>query len=490
MLFNSYLFIFVFLPVTLALIVAGRYLYGARGGLACIVSGSLVFYGYWNPIFLVLLLGSILVNHQIGLRIMKTPGKHPKTWLLVGIFLNMGVLGYFKYWNFFLVSLAQVLPFDPNIHPLVLPLGISFYTFQQIAFIVDVYHKKIKRSSFLEYMAFVSFFPQLIAGPIIRYNTVHGQFISPEWLRWNNESFATGLSLFSLGLFKKTVLADQLAVFVGPVFDAGARGDVVSIMEAWTATLAYTFQLYFDFSGYADMALGLGAMMGIRLPDNFNSPYRAHNFINFWQRWHISLSHFFRDYLYIPLGGSRCSFPRHLNNLMITMLLCGLWHGAGWQFVFWGGMHGLFLILDHLRESRFPNLRLPRPLGVLVTFLVIALLWTAFRAVNMGTALYLYKTMFCLSGFLKSVPLSFPTFDIANFITAGSGSAPYWLILSALIVWGLPNTAAWCRLYTENEGAFPVVQGRTKAIVAGMLFFVSLKVLAGSGSSEFLYFNF
>ena len=490
MLFNSYLFIFIFLPVTLALVGAGRYLYGTRGGLTCIVAGSLVFYGYWSPLFLTLLIGSILVNHQIGRRIMKLSGKHRRVWLLAGTFLNIAVLGYFKYWNFFLGSLAHVFSFDPEIHPLVLPLGISFYTFQQIAFLLDIYHKKIEHSSFLEYMAFVSFFPQLIAGPIVRYNTVHRQFISPKWLRWNNEFFATGLCLFSLGLFKKTVPADQLAVFVGPVFDAGARGDVVSAIEAWTATLAYTFQLYFDFSGYADMALGLGAMMGIRLPDNFNSPYKAHNFINFWQRWHISLSHFFRDYLYIPLGGNRCSFSRHLKNLMITMLLCGLWHGAGWQFIFWGGMHGLFLMLNHLRISRFPNLRMPRPLGVLVTFSITALLWTAFRSVDMVTALYLYKTMFCLSGILPSAQLSFPTFDISNFISAGSGSAPYWLILSALIVWGLPNTAAWCRLHTESMLSFPVFKGVTKAILSGMLFFASLKVLAGTGSSEFLYFNF
>jgi len=490
MLFNSYLFIFIFLPVTLALVGAGRYLYGTRGGLTCIVAASLVFYGYWRPLFLTLLIGSILVNHQIGLWIMTLSGKHRRAWLWTGITLNIAVLGYFKYWNFFLGSLAHVLPFDPDIHPLVLPLGISFYTFQQIAFLLDIYHKKIERSSFVEYMAFVSFFPQLIAGPIVRYNTVHRQFISPEWLRWNNEFFATGLCLFSLGLFKKTVLADQLAVFVGPVFNAGARGDAVSAIEAWTATLAYTFQLYFDFSGYADMALGLGAMLGIRLPDNFKSPYKAHNFINFWQRWHISLSRFFRDYLYIPLGGNRCSFSRHLRNLMITMLLCGLWHGAGWQFIFWGGMHGLFLMLNHLRISRLPNLRMPRPLGVLATFSIIALLWTAFRSVDMVTALYLYKRMFCLSGFLTPAQFSFPTFDIANFITAGPGSAPYWLFLSALIVWGLPNTAAWCRLPQENMGSLPVFKGVTKAIMAGMLFFVCLKVLAGTGSSEFLYFNF
>jgi len=185
MLFNSYLFIFIFLPVTLTLVGAGRYLYGTRGGLTCIVSSSLVFYGYWNPLFLLLLVGSILVNHQIGLWIMTLSGKHRRTWLWAGISLNIVVLGYFKYWNFFLGSLAHVFPFEPDIHPLVLPLGISFYTFQQIAFLLDIYHKKIERSSFVEYMAFVSFFPQLIAGPIVRYNTVHRQFISPEWLRWS-----------------------------------------------------------------------------------------------------------------------------------------------------------------------------------------------------------------------------------------------------------------------------------------------------------------
>lgn len=490
MLFNSYLFIFVFLPLTLALAGAGRYWYGIRGGLICIVAGSLFFYAYWNPFFLTLLVGSILVNYQTGLRIMKGSGKHRRTWLWAGIFLNIAVLGYFKYWNFFLASLTRVFPFDANISPLVLPLGISFYTFQQIAFLLDLYHKRIKCGALIEYMAFVSFFPQLIAGPIIRYNTVHQQFTSPQWLEWNKGFFATGLSLFSLGLFKKTVLADQLAVFVGPVFDAGVRGGGVSALDAWRATLAYTFQLYFDFSGYADMALGLGAMMGIRLPDNFNSPYKAHSVIDFWQRWHISLSRFFRDYLYIPLGGSRCSFSRRLSNLMITMLLCGLWHGAGWQFIFWGGMHGVFLMLDHLRGSRFPNLRLPRPLGVLMTFSIVALLWTAFRARDMTTALYLYKTMFCLGGVLESAQFFFPAFDMVNFITSGPGSAPYWLILSALIVWVLPNAGTWCRFPKENLGELPVFQGMRKAIVAGMLFFVSLKVLAGTGSSEFLYFNF
>lgn len=490
MLFNSYLFIFVFLPLTLAVFGIFRCFYGIRGGLAVIPATSLIFYGYWNPLFLLLLTGSMLMNHQAGFRISRAVGKRRRIWLAAAIVLNLGVLGYFKYWNFFISTMAAVFPFRPEFHSLVLPLGISFFTFQQIAFLADIHHGNIKSGSLLEYMAFVSFFPQLIAGPIVRYQDLHQQFRAREWLSWNSGFFLTGLCLFSLGLFKKTVLADRLSLFVGPVFDAGARGDVLLPMDVRTATLAYTFQLYFDFSGYADMALGLGAMMGIRLPENFNSPYKAGNFIEFWQRWHISLSRFLRDYLYIPLGGSRCGPRRRYTNLMITMLLCGLWHGAGVQFIFWGGLHGLLLMLNHMAVSRFPAFRLPRPMGGIITFMGVALLWTAFRAKDMGTAMYLYKTLFDFTGFPGSMPGIFSGFDLKAAVLAGPGSAPYWLILSGLIVWGLPTGLSWCRWTDGGIQSLSGFRGGLRAFVAGILFFISLKVLAGSGSSEFLYFNF
>ena len=302
MLFNSFEFLLLFLPLTL--LVYYR-LKNIRLALAWINIASLVFYGYWNPVYLILILASVLANFGLGRWIAGTTGR-PQYWLTaLGVALNLGVLGYFKYANFFVREVAALTGGDWSLEAIVLPLAISFYTFQQIAYLVDAKQGKVPPHGLLEYVAFVTFFPQLIAGPIVHQGDVLPQFRALEKQRRALGLMAVGLSIFSIGLFKKVAIADQLALYANPVFEAARAGTTLSFAEAWGGTLAYTLQLYFDFSGYSDMAIGLGKMFGVTLPVNFASPYRARNIIDFWRSWHITLSNFLRDYLYIPLGGNR-----------------------------------------------------------------------------------------------------------------------------------------------------------------------------------------
>ena len=355
MLFNSYEFIFLFLPIVLL----GFHLIGKQGhhrvAIAWLVGASLFFYGWWNPAYLLLMLFSVLFNYSVGVSLSNTSGRKllSKTILTIGVSVNLAILGYFKYANFFVDNLNALSGTNLILNEVILPLAISFFTFQQIAYLVDAYRGKTKEYNFLHYCLFVTFFPQLIAGPIVHHKEMLPQFAKDAVYKLRSKHLAIGITIFALGLFKKVVLADGVSVYATPVFNAAEAGVMLTFFEAWGGALAYTFQLYFDFSGYSDMAIGIARMFGIRLPLNFNSPYKATSIIDFWRRWHITLSRFLRDYLYIPLGGSRKGRVRRYINLMTTMILGGLWHGAGWTFLLWGALHGFYLMINHAKRFLF-----------------------------------------------------------------------------------------------------------------------------------------
>lgn len=408
MLFNSYGFIFLFLPVTFFvffIVGARRHLYGA----AWLTLASLFFYGWWNPIYVTLLLGSILFNYSVGALIARddrpawAPGEKPL--LIVGITANLLLLGYYKYANFFLGTANNLAGTHWSLGEIILPLGISFFTFTQIAFLVDTYQGKVKEYNFIHYALFVTYFPHLIAGPVLHHKEMMPQFGDPKTYRRNYDDIAVGLTFFAIGLFKKAVLADGVAPFANAGFAAAASGQPLTFFDAWGGALAYTFQLYFDFSGYSDMAIGLSRLFGIRLPLNFDSPYKATNIIDFWRRWHMTLSRFLRDYLYLPLGGNRKGKARRYLNLMLTMLLGGLWHGAGWTFVIWGGLHGCYLIINHawhaLRERTGLAGR-PSHFGSFtaraLTFVAVVVGWVFFRAQTLEGALAMLTGMTGLNG--------------------------------------------------------------------------------------------
>ncbi|MBI2095286.1 MAG: MBOAT family protein [Candidatus Omnitrophica bacterium] len=328
MLFNSYIFIFLYLPITFA----GFFWLGRRGqfrtAIIWLTAASLFFYAWWNPRFVFLISVSILFNYAVGVRLSR-PSTRSRGLLIFGVAMNLVVLGYFKYANFFVASLNAAFGLSWHLSSILLPLGISFFTFTQIAYLVDAHKGIAKEYSLWHYGLFVTFFPHLVAGPILHHKDLIPQFSKPSIYRPDTGNFAAGSALFFIGLFKKVIFADSAARYAIPVFNAAAAGVPITFFEAWSGALAYTFQLYFDFSGYSDMAVGLGLLMGIALPLNFNSPYQSENVIEFWKRWHMTLSHFLRDYLYIPLGGNRKGSARRYLNLMLTMLLGGLWHGAG-----------------------------------------------------------------------------------------------------------------------------------------------------------------
>ncbi len=386
MLFNSRLFVLVFLPATLA----GFYAlsrFGRRAALGWLLLASLFFYAWWKPAMLFLLLASIGVNFGLG-RVVARSG----WWLGFGVGLNLGLLGFFKYAGLLASSLGVAPPFGG----IYLPLGISFFTFQQIMYLVDVRAGDIPPAPFLEYACFIGFFPHLIAGPIVRPSHILPQFSGLRPFAGWQARLAGGAEIFLLGLAKKLVLADGLARFAGPGFAAAARLEPVSLIEAWVALLAYALQIYFDFSGYSDMAIGLARMFGVNFPINFNSPYKATSVSDFWRRWNITLSAFLRDYLYIPLGGNRRGEARRVFNLMATMLLGGLWHGAAWRFLLWGGLHGVYVVIHGWSE--YLGVRLPRLMAWAMTLFCVLMAWVPFRAAGFMPAVEFYRGLFGFNG--------------------------------------------------------------------------------------------
>jgi alginate O-acetyltransferase complex protein AlgI len=401
MLFNSFEFIFLFLPLA----AAGFYLLRARSqtgsaAMMFLVLASLFFYGWWDVRYLAVIITSIAVNYSIGRHIIalrKSGRAGGKTYLAAGVILNLAALGYFKYTGFLLENLRLVTDLDVPLLQIVLPLAISFFTFQQIAYLVDAWRGECDDYDFVHYCLFVTFFPQLIAGPIVHHSEMMPQFMQPKRSEFWNDIYI-GVSFFTFGLIKKVLIADEIAQWSTPVFAAADGGSALSTLEAWGGAAAYSLQLYFDFSGYADMAIGAARMFGIKLPLNFNSPYRAQSIIDFWRRWHMTLSRFLRDYLYIPLGGNRGGSVARYRNLLITMLLGGLWHGAGWNFLIWGGLHGSYLVVNHLFRRLRPAFSIHRwiavPAAWLLTTACVLLAWVFFRAETLAGALAMVNSMF------------------------------------------------------------------------------------------------
>ena len=386
MLFPSFTFILFFLPLTLAL----YYLFGAKSRTAAhvwLVLASFVFYSWFNYSYFLILLGSILGNYFLASLLWKKPSKLVFT---IGLIANIGLLGYYKYCDFFIDNINHLLNLSMPFKHIVLPLGISFFTFQQISFLHAVYTGELKkRYSFITYSIFVSFFPQLVAGPIVLPDEMMEQFDRPESLKLQAQNFSAGLFVFALGLGKKILLADYFASFA----DAGFASGALSLLDAWKTALSYTFQIYFDFSGYCDMAIGLALLFNIRLPENFRSPYLSTDIGDFWRRWHITLGRFLMTYIYFPLGGSKVSTFRTCCNLMITFLVSGLWHGASWLFVLWGAVHGAALVIQRV-WSKVLHCKMPSLPAKLLTFLFVCTAWVLFRAENMKQAHNVYRGMF------------------------------------------------------------------------------------------------
>lgn len=461
MLFNSYSFIFVFLPLTLLVFftLARKGLH--KAGTASLVVASLVFYAYWDIRYLPLLLLSMIFNYSMGSLLEKT---RSKVHLFFALLVDLGLLGYFKYMDFFLHSWNAAFDTAIPLPGIILPLGISFFTFTQIAFLVDAYRGETKNYSFLYYSLFVTFFPHLIAGPILYHKDMIPQFKRAKHFVFSHKSFALGLTVFALGLFKKVVIADSLIPWVKPVFEQAGN---VGFFEAWSGALAYTFQLYFDFSGYSEMAIGLGLLLNLRLPLNFDSPYKSFSIIEFWRRWHMTLSTFLKRYLYIPLGGNRQGQGKKMRNLMITMLLGGLWHGAGWTYVIWGGLHGMFLVINH--TWRKFGVKLPKCLAWVVTFLAVVFAWVFFRAATVQDALALVQTM-----------LGFKGIDFAGLQQLVGGKTEVLALMGLLLfVAKCPNVGEFVSRFRPNW---------QWAVLVSLVLVVSLLQL--THVTEFLYFQF
>jgi alginate O-acetyltransferase complex protein AlgI len=360
-----------------------------------LVIASLFFYGWWNPAYLPIITISIVLNFIVARAAARAAAGtgRGKMLLIAGISLNLIALAIFKYAGFFVQNINAASGLDLVVPLIGLPLGISFFTFQQISFLVDAYRGgTILRASFLEYATMVSFFPHLIAGPIVLYRELYPQFRDSSTYRFQWAKLSIGLTIFLIGLFKKVFIADALAPVAEEVFST-ARFEAPSFMNAWFGLLSFTLQIYFDFSGYSDMAVGLAWALGIRLPVNFNSPYKSVDMIDFWRRWHISLSSFLRDYLYIPIGGNRMGYPRQVLNILVTMLLGGLWHGAGWNFLIWGALHGIYLVINHTWRrylarvpSRLETDRVYRVACGALTLLSVMFAWIFFRAETLVSA--------------------------------------------------------------------------------------------------------
>jgi alginate O-acetyltransferase complex protein AlgI len=494
-LFNSYAFLFGFLPVVLFLyfLVGKR---SARAAIGFLALASLFFYAWWNPRYLLLLCGSVVFNYLVGRRLARSPerarGDLAALWL--GVAGNLMLLGTYKYAGFFAVNANALAGLALPIPHILLPLGISFFTFTQIAYLVDAYRKEVREYRFANYGLFVTFFPHLLAGPVLHHAEVMPQFALRETFRFNPENFAVGLTIFAIGLFKKVVLADGIAGFATPTFDAAAHGATLTFLAAWGGALSYTFQLYFDFSGYSDMAIGLARLFGIVFPANFNSPYRAASIIDFWRRWHMTLSRFLRDYLYIPLGGGRCHPLRRHANLMATMLLGGLWHGAGWTFVIWGGLHGLYLVLNHVWRAfsrrwltAFPlPPALGRALAKLLTFVAVVFAWVFFRAESLPAAQAMLDGMAGLNGISIADPYYYGAPQLKG------------LLIMFAIVWGLPNAQQLLRRYRPVILTYPDEASESTRLgwrpSAAWALLTAVLLLAAvinlTHVSEFLYYQF
>jgi alginate O-acetyltransferase complex protein AlgI len=480
MVFTTYLFVFYFLPLVLVCYYALDGLsrrVGAPDGRtslvlnAFLVLASYVFYGWWDPWYVLLMLGVTVVNYACG-RIIGRPGIGPRLRLWVvtaAIVASLGTLGYFKYVGFLKANLNHVLAWlgagPVRVLEVALPIGISFYTFHALSYTVDVYRGTAPPvRSFVDFACYIALFPQLVAGPIIRYNTVADQLVSRTH---TPEKFASGAVLFILGFAKKILLANPM----GQVADAAFAAESLAAPDAWFGAVAYALQIYFDFSGYSDMAIGLGRMFGFEFLRNFDAPYCAESITDFWRRWHISLSTFLRDYLYIPLGGNRKGPGRTYVNLIVVMLLGGLWHGANWTFVAWGAYHGGLLAFERYRGKRATYQRWPRPVRVAATFVLVLISWVLFRSANLHEAANYLGAMTGRGGSspgMRLVPALLYTREALLVMAVGA------VVLAAPI-----QAYEWSRKVTL-----------ARAILVYQLFWASLHAMFAQSFNPFLYFQF
>jgi alginate O-acetyltransferase complex protein AlgI len=496
MLFTSGEFLFVYLPLTLLGFFLLARIVGNTFAAAWLVVASFVFYAYWLPAYTVLLALSIVFNYLLGTRLSTASNPRAcKHLLICAIAVDLLVLGYFKYANFFLDTITTLTGRSLGNLNVILPIGISFFTFTQIAYIADVYAGKVKERNPLHYALFVTYFPHLIAGPVLHHAEMMPQFAQPEIYRPRLENFASGLCFLLVGLAKKVLVADSWAPTANAVFDA--HHFAASAGSVWSGVLAYTLQIYFDFSGYSDMAVGLSLLIGVRLPFNFNAPYGALSIIDFWRRWHMTLSRFLRDYLYVPLGGNRHGTVRRYLNLLVTMLLGGLWHGASWTFVLWGGLHGMYLMVNHAWRNLLERLlgtapsRLPRVArwavsvaSLALTLLCVVIAWVFFRAPDLNSAMTVLNHMFTARHGTGELVAGPPMVTIAL------------LVVSFAIAMLGPTSQRWI------DGRFAIALQRyshgarrcllLSALVGGEIALISILALisASRTSTEFIYFNF
>jgi D-alanyl-lipoteichoic acid acyltransferase DltB (MBOAT superfamily) len=536
-LFNSSAFLLFFLPIVLTgfFALAGTNRHRVAG--IWLTGASLFFYGWWNAHYLLLLIASILFNYMLGGRLMRRPNK----WLLAfGVAANVLLLGYYKYTGFLIDTIDQLSGLDWAIPSIILPLAISFFTFQQIAFLVDAHDGAVNDHDFLNYCLFITFFPHLIAGPITHHREMFPQFSDPDTFRPRLENLAVGFTLFLIGLLKKVAIADTMGEFARPVFAAAASGAPPSFLEAWSGALSYALQIYFDFSGYTDMAIGIGMMFGISLPPNFDSPFKARNIIDFWSRWHMTLTRFVTAYIYnpivvrmtrwrarkgLPLPKRGRATPGAFVTLIalptiLSMFIIGMWHGAGWQFGVFGLLHGVYITINHGWRQAKVRMGLPidsdRPLAVvpsvLLTFLCVLIALVFFRADDVASGLTLLGSMAGDNGVvvperLLAVPgvavlrqaFDLPVADLENFGLV----QVLWIVALLAVVWGLPNAQQWLRNYRTAlvtrtraswaQAAFPVLVWRPAALIGfavGWLgFFVVIRAISAA-PTEFLYFQF
>jgi alginate O-acetyltransferase complex protein AlgI len=498
MLFSDPIFLFIFLPIVLFgyyLIPRFRTKYTSLR-LSFLVCSSLFFYGWWYPPYLLILISSILFNYWSLAAFQNTK----KEFLCIfAVFINLGLLFYFKYFNFFIENISHVTGAEFIVEQTLLPLAISFFTFQQIAYVIDVKRGLINEYSFRQYCMFVTFFPQLIAGPIVHHSQIVPQFADALKKGASKSQAYEGLLLFFIGLFKKVCMADNLAFYANATFDS-ASTVALTFSESILGIIAYTLQIYFDFSGYSDMAIGLGLLFGLRLPDNFNSPYKSINIIDFWRRWHITLSNFLRDYVYISMGGNRYGKLARYTNLYLTMVIGGIWHGASWNFVIWGALHGVYLIINHFwrHVSRFgilARIEIPAGVGWVLTFLSVALAWVYFRADSVSTANAMLNALVVTDGLhfpqeiahlLPINVLSHLNFIKWDSITNFGGMYGLIFILIGLLMLSFPNSNELCRIIIARIDTHSMIIPFGYAA----LIYISVTAVLVAKSTEFLYFNF
>lgn len=488
MLFNSYIFIFLFLPIALAGYYGINYFKFYRLANFFLIGMSLWFYSYFNKNYLIIICGSVVVNFLItkGLEYLRQRKNTRRLMLILGICVNVAVIFYFKYYNFFLKNVNILFSKSFELENIILPLGISFFTFQQISYLVDSYRDEgTEEYRFDEYALFVTFFPQLIAGPIVLHSEMVPQFKNQRNRCFIPQNFAKGMYDFALGLFKKVIIADTFGRAVAYGF-----GDIgtLSSMEAMIISFSYTFQIFFDFSGYCDMATGIGYMFNIELPQNFNSPYKATSITEFWERWHMSLTRFLKTYIYIPLGGNRKGKFRTYINVMIVYLVSGIWHGANWTFVLWGVLHGVFSCFNRMFKSSWEKLN--EVTRWAVTFMLVNILWILFRAEDVSSAVLFIKEMFCFSDFsvrqglyncfkLTEFKIAEEEISFLSYLPSRITGFYLWLFILGgfFIVLNFSNS---------REKEFRPTVGKAFMV----MFFMLWAVVSLSGISTFLYFDF